>query len=201
MLAACQRLGYSLDDYVEPDHPLQQRIREVIARVLDVEPQDLVEGTDGCRIPTFAAPVQAFAMAYARLAAPDMIPTTHRNGLETALLRLRSAMVAHPTLVGGEQTLDSDLMRLSQGRIVAKLGAEGLLCAALPERGLGLAISVEDGSPRGLGPAVIQVLEELELADAKTLQALRERQGGQVVTFAGESVGTVRPGFQLHQAV
>jgi len=49
------------------------------------------------------------------------------------------------------------------------------------------------------GLTALAVLEELELADAKTLQASRERQGGQVMTFAGESVGTVRPGFQLRQ--
>jgi L-asparaginase II len=199
MLAACQHLGYPLDDYVAPDHPLQQQIRQLIARVLDVETRDLVEGTDGCRIPTFAAPVQAFAMAYARFATPDRVPATRCDGLETHLKRLRSAMAAHPTLVGGEQTLDSDLMGLSEGRIIAKLGAEGLLCVAVPERGLGLAITVEDGSPRGLGPAIIQVLDELELADGKMLQALRERHGGQVMTFAGESVGTVHPGFQLNR--
>jgi L-asparaginase II len=59
--------------------------------------------------------------------------------------------------------LDSDIMRLSNGRIVAKLGAEGLLCMAVPERGLGVAIKDGDGNQRGLGPAAIAVLEQLNL--------------------------------------
>jgi L-asparaginase II len=166
-----------IDDYVAPDHPLQQEIRGIIACVTGVAAEDLIVGTDGCRLPTFGAPMSAFAMAYARLAAPRQAPATAGDDLAVPLERLRRAMTAHPTMVGGEQTLDGDLIRLSQGRLVAKLGAEGLLCVAVPERAIGLAISAEDGSTRALGPVVIAVLEALELANGDMLAALRERHG------------------------
>jgi L-asparaginase II len=106
-------------------------------------------------------------------------------------------MTAHPILVGGEETLDSDIMALSEGRIVAKLGAEGLLCLAVPERGLGIAISAEDGSSRALGPAAVAVIEQLELAEPATVDTLRERHVETVKTFGGEAVGEMRPAFHL----
>ena len=187
MLAACVRQGFPIDTYTDPDHPMQRRIREVLAHVLRLEADALAIGVDGCRIPTFGAPLHAFASAYATLG-----DASDAGALAPSLDRLRAAMLAHPTLVGGEQVLDSDIMRLSEGRIVAKLGAEGLLCLAVPERGLGIAISASDGSPRALGPAALAVLEQLSLAEPKTLDALRERHAGPVKTFAGEPVGQVR---------
>jgi L-asparaginase II len=168
--------------------------------VLRLPEDDLVTGTDGCRIPTFAAPVRSFAVAYATLADPRQAPQGTGSELAKPLERLRQAMTAHPILIGGEETLDSDIMALSEGRIVAKLGAEGLLCLAVPERGLGIAIAADDGSSRALGPAAVAVIEQLELAQPAILDTLRERHVETVKTFAGEVVGAMRPAFQLDVA-
>ena len=65
-----------------------------------------------------------------------------------ALDRLRAAMTAYPENVAGHGQLVTDLMALSDGRIVAKSGAEGLICLAVPERDLGIAIRVLDGGFR-----------------------------------------------------
>jgi L-asparaginase II len=134
MLAACLHLDYPLQSYTEPDHPLQRRIREIVAQVLRLPEDDLFISTDGCRIPTVAAPVRTFAVAYAPLADPKQAPAGAGRELAQPLDRLREAMTAHPTLVGGEETLDSDIMALSEGSIAAKLGAERLICLAVPER-------------------------------------------------------------------
>lgn len=197
MLAACKHLGYPLDSYVEADHPLQRRIREIVATALRMDEGNLVLATDGCSIPTFGAPVRAFAVAYATFAAPDDAPRDGGRDPAPALDRLRAAMLTYPELVGNDGVLDTDIMRASQGCVVAKLGAEALLCLAVPERGLGVAISVESGSNRGLGPAAIAVLEQLDLADEGVVAALRERHSGPVTTFTGNAVGEIRPALRL----
>ena len=92
------------------------------------------------------------------------------------------------------------LMRATEGRIVAKLGAEALLCLAVPERGLGVAIADESGSKRGLGPAAIAVFEQLGLADADVLAPLREHHAGAVTNFKGAPVGEIRPALELRFA-
>ncbi len=197
MLAACKHLGYDLDDYVARDHPLQARILEIIATVLGMSEHDIAIGTDGCSIPTFAAPLHRFAWAYALLAAPRGGVQPIPASLATALDCLREAMLAHPILVGNDGVLDTDIMQFSNGRIVAKLGAEGLLCLAAPARGLGIAIATDDGMPRGLGPAAIAALQQLDLADDAMIEALRERHAGAVPSFKGKPVGEIRPRLVL----
>ncbi|HLL51496.1 MAG TPA: asparaginase, partial [Thermomicrobiales bacterium] len=153
--------------------------------------------TDGCSLPTFAAPLRRFAFAYATLACPQQSPIKNDAGLVEAIDRMREAMVAYPVMIGNEGVLDTEIMQATGGRIVAKLGAEGLLCLAAPERGLGIAIASDDGMQRGLGPAAISTLEQLELADDRTLRPLREQFASAVPSFKGEPVGAVRPALQL----
>ncbi|HEX2280907.1 MAG TPA: asparaginase [Thermomicrobiales bacterium] len=200
MLAACKQLGYPLDTYVERDHPLQRRILEIVAAVLRMDEDKVILGTDGCSIPTFAAPIRRFASAYATLACPQKSPIENDAGLVEAIDRMRDAMVAYPVMIGNEGVLDTEIMQATGGRIVAKLGAEGLLCLAAPERGWGIAITSDDGMPRGLGPAAISTLEQLELADDRDLCGLREQFAGAVPSFKGEPVGAVRPALKLQVA-
>jgi L-asparaginase II len=200
MLAACKQLGYPLDTYVERDHPLQRRILEIVATALDMDEDELILGTDGCSIPTFAASIRRFAFAYATLACPQQSPLKNDAGLVEAIDRMRDAMVAYPVMIGNEGVLDTEIMQATGGRIVAKLGAEGLLCLAVPERGLGIAIASDDGMPRGLGPAAIATLEQLELTDDSALCTLRKQYAGAVPSFKGKPVGAVRPALQLQVA-
>ena len=86
--------------------------------------------------------------------------------------------------------------RATGGRIVAKGGAEGLLLAALTDRGLGLAIKCEDGASRPLGPAAIAVFERLGALrehERATLEALRRPVVRNVV---GAEVGVLEPALR-----
>ena len=61
LLAAIVHEGLSHHDYLDPEHPLQQRILGIMAEVMRVPAETIVPGTDGCSLPTFGAPVRAFA--------------------------------------------------------------------------------------------------------------------------------------------
>jgi L-asparaginase II len=75
--------------------------------------------------------------------------------------RVVRAMRLHPDLLRGPVAADAVVMRALDGWI-AKGGAEGLFCASAPD-GLGLALKVEDGAFRAIGPALELVLERLGL--------------------------------------
>ena len=132
MLAACRAHGWPQHPYRDPAHPLQQRIAGLVGPVDG-------SGVDGCGVPTFALPLSGMAAVFARVPA-----------------RVQAAMRAHPELIGGEGSADTDLMRALPGWI-AKGGAEGLFCALSPD-GVAWALKVEDGSSRALRPALAQVL-------------------------------------------
>ena len=109
MLAASLHLGYPIDDYLDPAHPLQQTILALIAGVCAVDPGSIALATDGCSLPTFGSTLRAFARSYALLARP----TVHCQ----ALNRLRDAMIAHPENVGGPGQFVTDLMAAANGAI------------------------------------------------------------------------------------
>lgn len=106
----------------------------------------------------------------------------------------------HPELVSGDGEIDTTIMRVTGGKVVAKLGAEGLLCVAVPERGLGVAISDSGGSERGLGPGAVAVFEELELVDGRSLAELKRALCPEVRNFAGHPVGETRQVLTLSRA-
>ena len=108
---------------------------------------------DGCGVPTFALTLTEMAAMFAGFARDEP------EGVAT----LTAAMTAHPELVGGPHSVDTLVMRALPGA-VAKRGAEGLLCAGLPD-GSGLALKVEDGAHRATYAAAGAVLRIPELAD------------------------------------
>jgi L-asparaginase II len=194
MLATSLHLGYPINNYLDPDHPLQQQIKSIIAEVCQVQTADLRMATDGCSLPTFGAPLRAFATAFALLATPQQ---PHAE----ALNRLRSAMTAHPENVAGEGDLVTDLMRLSEGDVVAKTGAEGLLCMAIPDHGLGIAIRIADGSFRAHPVVAASVLEQLNLVGSSVIADVLDRHGPDIRNHNGRLVGEFRPAFQLRAPV
>jgi L-asparaginase II len=201
MLATIAHEGLSHHDYLDPAHPLQQCILGIMAEVMRVPVETIVLGTDGCSLPTFGAPVRAFATAYAALAAPELVPPGAGREHAAALDRLRAAMIAHPENVAGHGQLVTDLMALSDGRVVAKSGAEGLICLAAPEQEVGIAIRVMDGSFRTHAAVTVAALEQLGILDAPARDAILERHSPQLRNHNGRLVGEIRPVFQLEGAV
>lgn len=190
MLAACLQLGYPIETYLEPAHPLQRTIRSIMAKVLRLDEPELQLATDGCSLPTFGAPLQAFAVAYATLARPEGAPAARGGKHAAAQNRLRAAMLNHPENVAGEHALVTDLMRLANGAIVAKSGAEGLLC-------LGIAIRIADGSFRAHAVVATAVLEQLDLVSTDTVALLLDHHNPVLRNHNGREVGEIRSAVQL----
>ena len=65
-------------------------------------------------------------------------------------------MRTRPFLIGGTDRFDSVLIEETEGRVVAKIGAEGVHSVALPEQGIGFAVKVDDGAQRAQFPAVLR---------------------------------------------
>jgi len=138
--------GWPFMGYRFADHPMQQLLQREIADAAELTTDEIPTAVDGCGVLTFALTLERMAHSFSRFASLD-------GGAKIA-----AAMSAHPELIGYDRgATDTDLMRLRPGWI-AKGGAEGLICAASPD-GLGVALKVEDGSMRGLRPALAKFLD------------------------------------------
>jgi L-asparaginase II len=198
MLASCLALGYPIESYLDPNHPLQQQIRALVAEVCRVPVESLVIGIDGCSVPTFGTPVRAFATAFTALADPSRVPDDAGGRHAVALDRLRAAMIAFPENVSGHHALVAEVMRIGNGAFVCKSGAEGLFCLGVPERGIGLAIRIADGSYRAHAVVLSAALEQLGLATPEQIQAILAVENPEIRNHNGMLVGDIRAAFTFN---
>lgn len=185
MLARAVHAGEPAEGYPEYGHPVQARIRESLSRWLDVDPDRLGWATDGCGVPTPYLSLRQMARAYGRLA------RAAAEGYDPASA-VADAMTRHPDLVSGEGRLTSRLLRAGQGELLAKEGAEGVLCLAGLDRGWGMALKVLDGSKRAMGPAAAELLHRLELLSPAALERMEDERTREVRNTRDEAVGRLR---------
>jgi len=152
-LAYCRMHDQPLANYLDPDAPLQVRIRNTVQAYCPERP--LVPGTDGCSAPNFALPLRRLAQAYCQLACGDA----------PALRALYFAMTRHPDLVSGTARADLAIMQTGQGDWVSKIGADGLQAIGVRSKGLGIAIRVAGGDAAALHATTAEVLHQTGLLD------------------------------------
>ena len=193
MLTLARHHGYTLDDYTQFDHPVQQAILQQLAALTDMPAEAIAWAPDGCTVPTFAVPLASTALAYARLASTRAAASCRR---------VVAAMQAYPHLVSGHGALDDVLMRAGRGRIVAKGGAEGyegLAVLTTQGQAVGIALKIADGNPRAKGPVIVNVLEELGLVDDTILADLADVRCPVIRNRRDQVVGEMRAVLRLEQ--
>jgi len=193
MVCTCVHQDWDRRTYFRPDHPLQRVVQAVVVEVSGVAKPDLGIAIDGCGVPTFALPLRSFARAFARLGSPGTLESSHGKAAQ----RVRDAMIAHPGLVAGEGRLDTAIMELTQGAVVTKSGAEACHGVAVPDRGWGIAVKIEDGGARAISVTVVELLRQLELLTAEQVDQLGALARPVMTNYRDEIVGEGRPLFTL----
>lgn len=186
-LTLAQHLGVPSTGYIRADHPVQQRVAAALAEVAGVQLDPTDAGADGCGIPVHPLPLRALAGAGARLGTP---PAAWAPERAAAARRLTAAMVAHPWHVAGTGRFCTDLLRAGAGEVLVKDGAEGVQLAALPHRGLGVAVKAEDGATRASEIALGHVLAALGCDGAPVADVFERRR--RISNWAGTHVADLR---------
>ncbi|HET8780898.1 MAG TPA: asparaginase [Pyrinomonadaceae bacterium] len=201
MLAVALHLGASTDNYESPENPVQIEIARAVSQFTGVAVEDMAVGIDGCAAPIFGISIWAMALAYARLVSP---PESFDKATRDACERIVRVMTAYPELIGGtSERLDTEIMRAAHGRVVSKVGAEGVYTAGiLPceqwPNGLGLALKIEDGDDkRARPPVVIESLRQLGVLQNESLDAVSRYAFFPIQNRRGDVVGEINASFQL----
>lgn len=206
MLAQAALLRASRDDYLDPQHPVQQRILHTLAEMCTIAPADIRIGIDGCSAPVFALPLYHAALGYARLCDPVELPPQRAQACRI----ITSAMTAAPFMVAGPGRFDTLVMEIGAGKIIAKGGAEGyqgigLMPGALGpgSPGIGIAFKIADGDSGGRARPVvaIEVLRQLGvLNDDQIRSRLADLAARSLKNWRGLDVGEIRPVFRVKLA-
>ncbi|MBC7796739.1 MAG: asparaginase [Pyrinomonadaceae bacterium] len=203
MLAFAKQIGANLENYETLENPVQQSILDTIAKFADVPKDTIKLGVDGCAAPNYAVSLRKMAGMFAKLVFP---PSDFDVELREACRRVVTAMMDYPEMIGGSVTerLDTIIMHSAKGKIVSKIGAEGVYTAGvLPspqwKRGLGIALKIADGEDRRARPvAVLEILRQLGILDANNVENLKPFAEIALTNRVGQKVGAVIPNFTLN---
>jgi L-asparaginase II len=180
--------------YERHDHPVQQAVSAALGEMSGIS-APLPWGIDGCAAPNFALPLSAFARAMARLAHPATLPDVRAQ----ATGRILAAMMAYPELVAGTGRTCTILMRGARAPFVVKAGAEGVYAAIIPQRGLAIALKIDDGAGRASETAVAAVLDALGLLGED--RSSREILCAPILNTRNAVVGERRPAAALLESL
>lgn len=191
-LAYCVQHGLSLDDYINPNHPLQQAIRRDVARAVGMDAEDFKMGIDGCSAPNYAMPLANLARGYARLASG-----TRDAEFGESFAMLGEAMTSHPDMVSGTGRNDLAFMQAGRGDWVTKIGADGVQVVGSKSRGEAIALKIMDANKTALHAATVEVLDQLGWLDDAQREELRPWRAAEIVNARGFLVGARRTAFGL----
>jgi L-asparaginase II len=193
LLALCRYYGFPVKDYHKPEHPIQQLIRRTMAELLECDEDELITGRDGCSMPTYNLSLKQAAYLYALLAHGynGRGKYSHCFGL------IQKAMKTYPLVIKGKNTFCTDLNIYTEGRVIGKIGAEGIYCLSIPEQKLGVCIKISDGNPWASYPASVEVLRELGVMDEYALKKLKKWAFPEVKDDKGQAAGHLYPVFNL----
>ncbi|MFO1338292.1 MAG: asparaginase [Burkholderiaceae bacterium] len=180
--------------YVRPEHPVMCEVSAALGAATGVDLAQAPVGTDGCSIPTFGIPLRALALGFARFATGQGLSSGHA----AAARRLRQAVARAPFMVAGSGRFDTRVTEHFGERVFCKVGAEGVYCAALPTRGLGVAVKMDDGNTARAAEvvmaAVIAALACRDEADATLAASLSHVT---LTNWNGIEVGALQPAEAL----
>ena len=186
MLARAHTAGWTTNGYERAEHQVQRSVLEMVARWSGTPAGGIIRAVDGCGAVVFGSSLESMARAYSRLAMAS------QRGEEIPS-RIITALRTRPFLFSGTDRFDSVLLETSEGRILPKVGAEGVHCVALLDAGIGLAIKVEDGAQRAQYAAVLRLLQHLGALPDPLPPRLAEFARKAVRNTRNEVVGEVRP--------
>ena len=187
-LTTALHLKMPLDGFHLVDHPLQELSLEGLSELAQINVGAYPMGIDGCGFPAPTMPLLNLGIAVARFAKPSELSVDRAQ----AILRIQQAIIREPLYAAGHGTVVSELNQITKGKVLAKTGAEGVLTAALPELGLGIALKISDGNARARSSALLAILDHLgSLTDAEKRQ-LKAHTAPEIVNSRGLIVGEIR---------
>ncbi len=115
MLSSGRALGFGIEKYLEINHPVQQKIAEYTLELCEFD--EKIFAKDGCGVPVMAMPLENMAKGLLNL-------YNTPEGQE-----IINACTKYPMLFGGNNRFDTEIIKLTRGKVFAKVGACGLVGA------------------------------------------------------------------------
>lgn len=195
MLSICKHLDYTTHDYLNKNHPVQKENLELISKFCNAPQDKIAIGIDGCSVPVFALTLKQMATGYLNL----VNPVKFDHEIQQACERIFNAMNEHPFMISGTDGFCTALLKATKGRLIGKIGAEGVYCIGLKKEKLAIALKIEDGSLSVVPPVAMQVLKQLNLLSNQEYHELEKFHHFDNLNNNGLTVGKTYSDFKLNE--
>jgi len=155
MLAVCVANNWNIENYTDFEHPLQKEITAFISDFCKIPQKEIIMGIDGCSAPVHALPLKNIGSGFLNLF------------LDEKYSDLKETFKKFPSLIGGKNRLDTEIIQSSSGKLISKNGAEGLSITINPEKKLALVVKIIDGDMSARAIAVKEALNQLQWLENK----------------------------------
>lgn len=152
-------LKASVKGYTHLDHCVQRYVNALIEEMTEIDVKANPKGIDGCQVPVIGMPLKNLAHGMAKMARPQTLSATLAAGVQ----KIVAAIQKHPDLIAGTGRFCSAITQESRGTILAKMGADGVFSAILPEKGWGIALKIDDGHLQAAEVALMGILKKHSL--------------------------------------
>ncbi|MEB3285740.1 MAG: asparaginase [Candidatus Sericytochromatia bacterium] len=186
MLAVCRQMGWDLQSYRAPEHPLQIKIRALASQFSGIPETHIFSGIDGCGAPVWRMSIRGLAQIFSQFMRPHRLP----NDLQNAVTEARNIFLGHPLLIAGEKRIDTSLMCAAPGKMMAKIGGEAVHAGGILSSGHAWAMKVSDGNKRAIGPTLRRALQEVGF-DWPTHDTGDETTQPRLINNRGEHIGDI----------
>ncbi|MCQ6561428.1 asparaginase [Paenibacillus mendelii] len=192
LIALSKHMGWDEKTYYKPEHPVQKEILEALAYIAEVPEASIPQGIDGCGLPIFALPLNKIALAYLKLACPDLIDDAATRDAAARMARL---MNEYPDMIADTQFVCSALLK--DPNLAAKGGAKGVYGIGLRKERIGISLKVSDGSEQVWPCIIASILEHIGYDNKDTINRLYALVPNTIVNDGGTVVGERRAVFTL----
>ncbi len=193
MIAICNHMNYDKQHYLNPDHQLQIENLKLISQLSEYSSDQIKIGIDGCSVPVYAMPIYNMAIAFLNLVNHDH----YSDQLQTACRRIFKSMTSYPFMVSGTNGFCTALMSATKGRLIGKIGAEGVYCIGFKIEKIALAVKIEDGCLDILPNVVMEILKQLDLLSKEEYETLKNFHISDNLNDNNYVVGKIYPEFKF----
>ena len=170
MISGCIAYKINHYDYINFNHPYQILIRNCLEFFTNSKIKNINIGIDGCNAPQYAFTIESLAYSMINLIKTVNKKNQYTKSIKKILLSIRN----NPLLIGGSNSFDSNVMKITGGRIFCKGGAEGVLLFADFKKKIGGVIKVVDGNERARPLISLKIFTKLNLISKKEEEILKK---------------------------
>lgn len=189
MLTTALHKGESVEGYHLTGHPVQQRITKCLEELTKTPLAKSPHGVDGCGIPTYCAPIQAWAAALSVFLTSQPAGGAQRS---KAVQLILESVKRYPELVCGTESFGFQVAQNTDSQVLVKSGAEAVYSGFLLGPGLAFCLKILDGSHRAASVVIAALIKEYASLTEKQNQALKPWFEPEIKNTRGEVVGQLK---------